>query len=174
LRQSFSGTPLRLPQRKRILIDTILNDRPIPLLLFQRSTSAQKGVPSYTVIDGQQRLRAIFEFLEDRFRLSQSNKSSYYNNGFPIWPTPFEIRFETMIDRRRTIRVLRQRHPRHVRSDKSLRSSVISARASSCKGLWTISRFRRENGWAKLSPSAGARLADFDKRTRVKEPAGDT
>jgi hypothetical protein len=65
------------------LIDTILNDRPIPLLLFQRSTSAQKGVPSYTVIDGQHRLRAIFEFLEDRFRLSQSNKkSSYYNKRF--------------------------------------------------------------------------------------------
>lgn len=68
---------------KAYLIDTILNDRPIPLLFFQRSTSAQKGLPSYTVIDGQQRLRAIFEFLDDRFRLSQSNKKSrYYNKRF--------------------------------------------------------------------------------------------
>jgi len=68
---------------KAYLIDTILNDRPIPLLFFQRATSAQKGVPSYTVIDGQQRLRAIFEFIEDRFRLTQSNKKArYYNKRF--------------------------------------------------------------------------------------------
>jgi hypothetical protein len=53
------------------------------LLFFQRGTSAQKGLPSYTVIDGQQRLRAIFEFIDDRFRLSQSNKKSkFYNRRF--------------------------------------------------------------------------------------------
>jgi hypothetical protein len=68
---------------KAYLIDTILNDRPIPLLFFQRTTSAQKGLPAYTVIDGQQRLRAIFEFLDGRFRLNQSaHKSEYYNKKF--------------------------------------------------------------------------------------------
>src|SRR6266508_6541666 len=65
---------------KAYLIDTILSDRPIPLLFLQRMTSAQTGLPSYAVIDGQQRLRAIFDFLDDRFRLSQSpKKTSYYN-----------------------------------------------------------------------------------------------
>jgi hypothetical protein len=63
---------------KAYLIDTILNDRPIPLLFFQRTTSAQKGLPAYTVIDGQQRLRAIFEFLDDRYRLTESNKKTRY------------------------------------------------------------------------------------------------
>ncbi len=68
---------------KAYLIDTIINDRPIPLLFFQRATSAQTGQPSYNVIDGQQRLRAIFDFLDDRFRLSQSNKKTdYYNKRF--------------------------------------------------------------------------------------------
>jgi hypothetical protein len=68
---------------KAYLIDTILNDRPIPLLFFQRTTSAQTGRPAYTVIDGQQRLRAIFDFLDDRFRLSQSiRRSRYYNKRF--------------------------------------------------------------------------------------------
>ena len=68
---------------KAYLIDTILNDRPIPLLFFQRTTSAQSGLPAYTVIDGQQRLRAIFEYLDDRFRLSQSvKKAKYYNKRF--------------------------------------------------------------------------------------------
>jgi uncharacterized protein with ParB-like and HNH nuclease domain len=68
---------------KAYLIDTILNDRPIPLLFFQRTTSAQTGLSTYTVIDGQQRLRAIFDFLDDRFRLTQSNKRArYFNKRF--------------------------------------------------------------------------------------------
>jgi hypothetical protein len=68
---------------KAYLIDTILNDRPIPLLFFQRTTSAQTGLSNYTVIDGQQRLRAIFDFLDNRFRLTQSNKNTrYYNKRF--------------------------------------------------------------------------------------------
>lgn len=68
---------------KAYLIDTVINDRPIPLLFFQRTTSAQTGLPSYAVIDGQQRLRAIFDFLDDRFRLTQSSKTApYFNKRF--------------------------------------------------------------------------------------------
>jgi hypothetical protein len=64
---------------KAYLIDTILNDRPIPLLFFQRAASAQTGLPSYAVIDGQQRLRAIFEFIDDRFRLATGPKKTMYS-----------------------------------------------------------------------------------------------
>lgn len=68
---------------KAYLIDTILNDRPIPLLFFQRISSAQTGRPGYSVIDGQQRLRAVFEFLDDRIRLTESDKKkSFYNKRF--------------------------------------------------------------------------------------------
>lgn len=59
---------------KAYLIDTILNDRPIPLLFIQRMTSPQTGRPIYTVIDGQQRLRAIFEFMDDRYRLAKGTR----------------------------------------------------------------------------------------------------
>lgn len=59
---------------KAYLIDTILNDRPIPLLFFQRTTSAQTGLSNYTVIDGQQRLRAIFDFL-DRYVAAASRQT---------------------------------------------------------------------------------------------------
>jgi uncharacterized protein with ParB-like and HNH nuclease domain len=72
---------------KAYLIDTILNDRPIPLLFFQRVTSAQSGRPAYHVIDGQQRLRAIFDFVDDRFKLNQSDKkSSFYKKRFSDLP----------------------------------------------------------------------------------------
>lgn len=72
---------------KAYLIDTIIKDRPIPLFFFQRVSSAQTGRPGYSVIDGQQRLRAIFEFLDDRFRLTQSDKkSNYYNKKYSELP----------------------------------------------------------------------------------------
>lgn len=68
---------------KAYLIDTILNDRPIPLLFLQRISSAQTGKPGFSVIDGQQRLRAIFEFIDNRFRLTQSDKKSpFYNQKY--------------------------------------------------------------------------------------------
>jgi hypothetical protein len=61
---------------KAYLIDTILNDRPIPYLYFRRSVSAQTGRSVYEVIDGQQRLRAIFEYLNGRFGLTESKQPS--------------------------------------------------------------------------------------------------
>jgi Protein of unknown function DUF262 len=68
---------------KAYLIDTILNDRPIPIFFLQRGTSAQTGRPSYVVIDGQQRLRAIFEYLDDRFALTQTDsKLPFFKKRF--------------------------------------------------------------------------------------------
>lgn len=67
---------------KAYLIDTILNDRPIPYLYFRRSISAQSGRSLYEVIDGQQRLRAIFEFLDDDFALIESPKRSFRRKFF--------------------------------------------------------------------------------------------
>lgn len=57
---------------KAYLLDTILASRPIPQLFLQRHASAQTALPQYRVIDGQQRLRAVFDFLDDRFALSKT------------------------------------------------------------------------------------------------------
>lgn len=58
---------------KAYLMDTILSDRPIPLLYFSKTVNPQTSRPGYAVVDGQQRLRAIFEFLNDRYRLPSTN-----------------------------------------------------------------------------------------------------
>jgi uncharacterized protein with ParB-like and HNH nuclease domain len=71
---------------KAYLIDTILNERPIPLLFFQRISSAQTGRSSYRVIDGQQRLRAIFEFIENKFSLTQSINHDYKGKKYKDLP----------------------------------------------------------------------------------------
>lgn len=61
---------------KAYLIDSILLEVPIPVLYFQRSVSAQTNRLDYTVVDGQQRLNAVFQFMENRFSLTESNPSS--------------------------------------------------------------------------------------------------
>ncbi|MEM1154887.1 MAG: DUF262 domain-containing protein [Pseudomonadota bacterium] len=63
---------------KTFLIDTILQDRPIPLIFLQRITSAQAGRPAFTVIDGQQRLRAVFEYLDNQFALEKEHVHGKY------------------------------------------------------------------------------------------------
>lgn len=67
---------------KAYLIDTILNERPIPVLFFSRTVSAQSGRTIYSVVDGQQRLRAIFEFLGNHFPLSESKGQPFYKQKF--------------------------------------------------------------------------------------------
>ncbi|MGW1344670.1 DUF262 domain-containing protein [Kribbella sp. NPDC002412] len=57
---------------KVYLIDSILRERPIPPLLVQRHSAAGGGRVGYEVIDGQQRLRTVFEFLSNRFRLNST------------------------------------------------------------------------------------------------------
>ena len=68
---------------KAYLVDSILNDRPIPLIFLQRISSAQTGKPGYAVIDGQQRLRAIFDYIDGRFRLTESAENApFYNQKY--------------------------------------------------------------------------------------------
>lgn len=67
---------------KAYLVDTVLSERPMPLFFFQRGRSAQTGKPTYAVVDGQQRLRAIFEFIEDRFALTESKNKRWKNRRY--------------------------------------------------------------------------------------------
>lgn len=79
LRPEFQRDSVWPVAAKAYLIDTILNDRPIPLFFFQRIRQPETGRPSYAVVDGQQRLRAIFDFMDGRFRLSQSQGKARFN-----------------------------------------------------------------------------------------------
>lgn len=67
---------------KAYLLDTILEDKPIPIIFIRRELSSQTGQHVYSIVDGQQRLRAIFQFLDNRLRLTQSQGRSYYGKKF--------------------------------------------------------------------------------------------
>jgi Protein of unknown function DUF262 len=61
---------------KSYFIDSILNGRPIPPIYIQRTTSVQTGRSEFAVIDGQQRIRAIQEFLDDGLKLNEVGDGS--------------------------------------------------------------------------------------------------
>lgn len=59
-------------EKKQLLIDSILNDYDIPKIYFHEFTRDQRKETgyAYAVIDGRQRLEAIWQFIEGRFTLS--------------------------------------------------------------------------------------------------------
>lgn len=79
LRPEFQRNSVWPRAAKAYLIDTILTGNPVPVLYFQRSVSAQTGQIEYAVVDGQQRLSAIFDYLEDRFMLTESEESASWS-----------------------------------------------------------------------------------------------
>jgi hypothetical protein len=58
--------------RKQLLIDTILRGWKIPKFYFVKNVG--KGETTYDVVDGQQRLSAIFEFLAGELELSEETE----------------------------------------------------------------------------------------------------
>lgn len=61
-------------QKKQLLIDSILNDYDIPKLYFHQLSPQQKsehsGKYDYAIVDGRQRLEAIWGFINGDFKLS--------------------------------------------------------------------------------------------------------
>ena len=61
-------------QKKQLLIDSILNDYDIPKLYFHYLSRLQKensnSIYDYSIIDGRQRLEAIWDFIDGKFPIS--------------------------------------------------------------------------------------------------------
>jgi hypothetical protein len=93
LAPEFQRNSVWPPRAKAYLIDTILTGRPIPLFFFLEHRSAQSGQPKWAVIDGQQRLRAIIDFLEGRLRLTQSDRKDLRNKRFEDLPLRLQREF---------------------------------------------------------------------------------
>jgi hypothetical protein len=56
-------------EEKELLIESLLLKYPIPLILFGKFNNNQKG-DAYEIIDGMQRLNAIFGFIENQFSVN--------------------------------------------------------------------------------------------------------
>jgi hypothetical protein len=76
LKPPYQRKPVWTPKQKAYLIDTILQDYIIPEIYIHRVTKAD-GNTIYNVVDGQQRIRSILEFLNDIFPLLEEFTPDY-------------------------------------------------------------------------------------------------
>lgn len=71
---------------KSYLIDTIILGYPIPAIYIRVVKERGKKLPVREIIDGQQRITAIVEFLEGEFSLSRNIQSPYAGKRFEELP----------------------------------------------------------------------------------------
>lgn len=57
-------------QEKAALIDSVLLEYPIPLILLAEVESQNESETAYEIIDGMQRLNALFSFIENEFSIN--------------------------------------------------------------------------------------------------------
>jgi hypothetical protein len=60
------------PAARTMLIDTILRQLPIPKVYFRTKINTRTQRAIREIVDGQQRIRAIIDFAEDKFSLSKA------------------------------------------------------------------------------------------------------
>ena len=69
---------------KSYLMDTVIRGKPIPKVLITQELKGTRNMR--VVVDGQQRLRAILEFLDDGFRISKAHNQSYAGKTYSTLP----------------------------------------------------------------------------------------
>ncbi|MCO5067478.1 MAG: DUF262 domain-containing protein [Kiritimatiellae bacterium] len=72
IKAPFQRNPVWSDRQKSALIDTILLEYPIPELYMQDLTDAQ-GNQKYILVDGQQRIRAVLDFLNSKLELEDES-----------------------------------------------------------------------------------------------------
>lgn len=81
MKPPFQRNPVWVDRQKSFLIDTILSGLPIPEVYMQDTITAE-GEARYIVVDGQQRIRAVLEFLEGRFNIDSKDSPQWADMSF--------------------------------------------------------------------------------------------
>jgi len=81
IKPPFQRNPVWVNRQKSYLIDTILNKFPIPEIYMQE-TIDRKGKAKYIIVDGQQRIRAILEFLSGQYCMDSKDSPDFADMFF--------------------------------------------------------------------------------------------
>lgn len=77
----FQRKPVWVEKQKSYLIDTILNGFPIPEIYMQETVD-EVGVSRHVVVDGQQRIRSVLEFIQGKFSINPKDSPSFADLEF--------------------------------------------------------------------------------------------
>lgn len=81
MKPPFQRNPVWTVKQKSYLIDSILNEYPVPEIYMQEIVSAQ-GEAKYILVDGQQRIRAILEFVNNQFAIDPKDSPQWADLTF--------------------------------------------------------------------------------------------
>lgn len=81
LKPPFQRNPVWVTKQKSYLIDTILNGFPIPEIYMQETVN-DTGSAKYLVVDGQQRTRAVLDFINGNFSIDGKDSPDYADMSF--------------------------------------------------------------------------------------------
>ncbi len=73
---------------KSYLIDTLVRGLPMPKIYFRMQVDPDSVKSVREVVDGQQRLDAIFSYIEDKFSVSRTHRSVASRKRFSALPDP--------------------------------------------------------------------------------------
>ena len=76
MKPSYQRNIVWTDRQKSYLIDSILNGYPIPEIYIQEEID-ENGNSNYIIVDGQQRMRAVLEFLNDLFPLNREDSPEF-------------------------------------------------------------------------------------------------
>lgn len=79
IKPTFQRNPVWTITQKSYLIDSILRSYPIPEIYLQERVN-DKGESQFIVVDGQQRLRAVLDFIDNEFSLVPSETGEQWGN----------------------------------------------------------------------------------------------
>lgn len=93
LNPKFQRRAVWSPQSKSYLINTILLGLPLPIFFLRQNTDPMTRKTIREVVDGQQRLRAIFDFIDNGFQLRKVQNEEYGGRYFSELPTEIQSDF---------------------------------------------------------------------------------
>jgi len=94
LAPKFQRREVWTEKAKSYLLDTVIRTRPMPKLFIRETTTADTHRLVREVVDGQQRLRAILDFLKDGFKVSKSHNSEYGGKHYSDLPPEIKSRIK--------------------------------------------------------------------------------
>lgn len=92
LKPPYQRKPVWTNNQKAYLINTILGGYNIPEIYIHRETD-DKGNTSYSIVDGQQRIRTVLEFIDCEFSLSEDYDPDYADFKFNELPSEMQKKF---------------------------------------------------------------------------------
>lgn len=81
MKPPFQRNPVWTVKQKSFLIDSILNEYPVPEIYMQEIVS-EKGEVKYILVDGQQRIRSILEFVSNQFSIDSKDSPEWADLTF--------------------------------------------------------------------------------------------